>query len=125
MRNLRRGLLGHILRITVPVLCLVSAGCYHASIETGMKPGNEKIEKEWASSFVFGLVPPDPIEAQSKCTNGVSKVETQHSFLNALVAFFTIQIYTPMDLTVTCAAGPSANAPPAGSGPAGGVAAAR
>ena len=67
--------------------------------------------KEWAASWVFGLVPPEPIEAQSKCTTGVSKVETEHSFLNALVAFFTIQIYTPMHLTVTCAAGPTADVP--------------
>jgi hypothetical protein len=98
-------------RKTLAALLLLSTGCYHASIESGMKPGNDKIEKEWASSFVFGLVPPEPIEAQSKCTNGVSKVETEHSFLNALVAFFTIQIYTPMHLTVTCAAGPTADAP--------------
>ena len=41
----------------------------------------------------------------------MSKVETEHSFLNGLVAFFTIQIYTPMHLTVTCAAGPTADAP--------------
>ncbi len=93
------------------LLLLLSSGCYHASIESGMKPGNDKIEKEWASSFVFGLVPPDTVEAQSKCTSGVSKVETIHSFLNALVAFFTIQIYTPMQITVTCAAGPTADAP--------------
>ena len=69
-----------------------------------MKPGNDKIEKESASSFVFGLVPPEPIETQSKCPTGVSKVETEHSFLNALVAFSRPRIYTPMHLTVTCAA---------------------
>lgn len=53
-------------RARIAILFLLSAGCYHASIETGMKPGNDLIEKEWASSWVFGLVPPDPIEAQSK-----------------------------------------------------------
>ncbi|HTS83338.1 MAG TPA: Bor family protein [Myxococcaceae bacterium] len=103
-------------RKMLAVLLLLSAGCYHASIETGMKPGTDRIEKEWAASFVFGLVPPDTIDAQSKCKSGVSKVETQHSFLNALVAFFTIQIYTPMDLTVTCAAGPGASLEPSGRG---------
>ncbi len=110
-------------RTTIVVLLLLSAGCYHASIETGMKPGNDKIEKEWANSFIFGLVPPDPVDAKSKCTSGVSRVETQHSFLNALVAFFTIQIYTPMDITVTCAAGgTSSNQPGNGAVPNGGVA---
>ena len=113
-----------MLRTTIAFLFLLSTGCYHASIETGMKPGSEKIEKEWASSWLFGLVPPEPIDAKSKCTSGVSKVETQHSFLNALVAFFTIQIYTPMDLTVTCATtGSSRNEPPGtGAAPSGGVA---
>lgn len=89
-----------------------------------MKPGNDKIEKEWASSFVFGLVPPDPIDAKSTCTSGVSKVETEHSFLNALVAFFTLQIYTPMHLTVTCGTGGSSSieSPGTGSAPTDGVA---
>ena len=111
-------------RKTLAALLLLSAGCFHASIESGMKPGNEKVEKEWAASWVFGLVPPEPIEAQSKCTSGVSKVETEHSFLNALVAFFTIQIYTPMHLTVTCAAGPTADVPEQATPPAASVASA-
>ncbi len=99
-------------RKTLAALLLFSAGCYHASIETGMKPGNDKIEKEWASGFAWGLVPPDPIEAQSKCTSGVSKVETEHSFLNGLVGGLTLGIYTPMHLTVTCGTGTTADVPP-------------
>jgi hypothetical protein len=98
-------------RKTLAALLLLSAGCYHASIETGMKPGNDKIEKEWASGFAWGLVGPEPIEAQSKCTTGVSKVETEHSFLNGLVGAVTLGIYTPMHLTVTCGTGPTADAP--------------
>jgi Bor protein len=84
---------------------LAMSGCYHATVVTGAAPGSEKVEKEWASGWVFGLVAPDTMETQSKCPAGVSKVETEHSFLNALVAFFTIQIYTPMHITATCSAG--------------------
>src|SRR5262245_58943903 len=98
-------------RTTLAALLLLSAGCYHASIESGMKPGNDKIEKDWAAGWAWGLVGPEPIEAQSKCTSGVSKAETEHSFLNALVGALTIGIYTPMHLTVTCAAGPHADVP--------------
>ena len=105
-------------RTTIAALLLLSAGCYHASIETGMKPGNDKIEKEWASGFAWGLVGPEPIEAQSKCTGGVSKVETEHSFLNGLVQFVTLGIYTPMHLTVTCAGGANADASPSVAPPA-------
>jgi hypothetical protein len=100
--------------IRKPVLLgvvLAMSGCYHATVVTGATPGSEKIEKEWASGFVFGLVPPDTTETQSKCPNGVAKVETEHSFLNGLVAFFTIQIYTPMHITATCSASGNAPAP--------------
>ena len=108
-------------RTTLAALFLLSAGCYHASIESGMKPGNDKIEKEWASGWAWGLVGPEPIQAQSACTSGVSKVETEHSFLNSLVQIVTLGIYTPMHLTVTCAGGGNANASPSVA-PAAGVA---
>ena len=98
-------------RKTIAALLLLSAGCYHASIESGMKPGNDKIEQEWASGWAWGLVGPAPIEAQNTCKGGLSKVETEHSFLNGLVGAVTLGIYTPMHLTVTCASGPSAEAP--------------
>ena len=99
-------------RKTIAALLLLSAGCYHASIESGMKPGNDKIEQEWASGWAWGLVGPQPIEAQSTCKSGLSKVETEHSFLNGLVAAVTLGIYTPMHLTATCASGASAELPP-------------
>ena len=98
-------------RTTLAALFLLSAGCYHASIESGMKPGNDKIEKEWASGWAWGLVGPEPIEAKSTCGSGLSKVETEHSVLNGLVGVVTLGIYTPMHLTVTCAGGPTAEAP--------------
>jgi hypothetical protein len=109
-------------RTITALLFLLATGCYHASIEAGMKPGSERIEKEWANSFVFGLVAPETIEAKSKCTSGVSKVETQHSFLNVLVALFTLQIYTPMDITVTCAAAGTSSIERSATSPSDGVA---
>jgi len=112
-------------RTTIAALLLLTTGCFHASVDSGMKPGAEKIEKEWASSWVFGLVAPEPIEAKTQCPSGVAKVETEHSFLNALVAFFTLQIYTPMHLTVTCGTGATAEVPGTPSPAADGVATAR
>lgn len=112
-------------RKTIAALLLLSAGCYHASIESGMKPGTNKIEEEWASGWAWGLVGPQPIEAQSKCPAGLSKVETEHSFLNGLVGAVTLGIYTPMHLTATCAAGPNAGVPAPASPATPGVAVAR
>jgi hypothetical protein len=81
------------------VLCVA---CYHATIVTGKPESQTVVEKQWAKSFVFGLVPPDVMDVSKDCPDGVAKVETVHTFLNALVAAITIQIYTPMDLKVTC-----------------------
>ena len=98
-------------RKTIAALLLLSAGCYHASIESGMKPGTNKIEEEWAAGWAWGLVGPKPIDAQNTCKGGLSKVETEHSFLNGLVGTLTLGIFTPMHLTVTCASGPNAELP--------------
>ncbi len=80
-------------------------GCYHATIDTGVAPSNVVIEKRWASGWIFGLVPPPTIETAAKCPSGPAKVETKLSFLNQLVSFLTLSIYTPMEIRVTCAEG--------------------
>lgn len=86
-------------------LVLVLGGCYHAIIDTGMPASGTVIEEPWAMSFVGGLIPPPLVDVASRCPNGVSRVETQHSFLNSLVGGITSGIITPMTITVTCAAG--------------------
>ena len=85
----------------------VGSGCYHAVVETGRPAGGTMIDKPWAMSFIYGLVPPPVENVSSQCTNGVARVETQHSFLNGLVAALTFGIVTPMRITVTCASGTS------------------
>ncbi|MFI5209457.1 MAG: Bor family protein [Gemmatimonadales bacterium] len=80
--------------------------CYHATIETGAMPDtNSTIEQNWASGWIYGLVPASTVSAAAKCTSGVARVETQLSFLNQVVSFLTLGIYTPMSIKVTCAAG--------------------
>ncbi len=93
------------------VLILVGpvAACYHATINTDLQPGSTTIDQEWASSWVFGLVPPKTVETASECTNGVARVETEQTFLNGLVGILTFGIYTPIHIKVTCASGGSAS----------------
>jgi hypothetical protein len=89
----------------LPLLVLCStAGCYHASVETGRIPGNQHIDKGWAPGFFYGAVGPGTVDAKAGCSSGVSKVETKHSFLNMLVGGLTLGLYTPMTVEVTCAA---------------------
>ena|SRR5687767_13028487 len=91
---------------------IATAGCYHATVETGATPSTEVIDKSFASAWIYGLVPPSTVSTAQKCPNGVAKVETEHSFVNQLVGILTLGIYTPMHIKVTCAVGGSASVDP-------------
>ena len=99
-----------IRRAAAVVAAFALTGCYHAVIQTGRPESTDVISIKWANSFIFGLVPPPIVETASRCTNGVAKVETQHSFLNGLAAVVTFSLYTPMQIDVTCAARGAASA---------------
>ena len=94
-----------ITRLSAVVAALALTACHHAVIETGLPPGTTMIEQPWAPSFVYGLVPPATVETATRCPQGVSRVETQRSFVNQLVGMVTFGLFTPMTIKVTCAAG--------------------
>jgi len=103
--------------VTPVLLVILLGGCYHVTVNTGLTPGTKVISQPWATSFVAGLVPPKTVEAREQCgAAGVARVETQHSFLNSLVAALTFSIFTPMQIDVTCAQGASPS-PPANPAP--------
>jgi hypothetical protein len=97
-------------------LCLAFAlglgACYHVAIETGAPATEQVIRENWSNGFLFGLVPPDVMMTASRCPNGVSKVETEHSFLNVLATAVTVGLYTPVTVAVTCSDGPVKVPPP-------------
>ena len=77
-------------------------GCYKATVNTGIAPGPVEVV-EWKSTWINGLVPAETVNADEVCgDSGVSSVETQHTFVNQLVAALTAGIYTPMTVTVRC-----------------------
>jgi len=90
-------------------LALFMSGCYHAQITTGLEESSEVYQEAWATGFIAGLVPPDIVNAEQHCSNGVAKVETRHSFLNLIAQMITFSIYSPMEITVTCASGMGEN----------------
>ena len=94
------------LLVLVPTFAL--AACYHAVVETGRPASSTVVNKPFQPSFVFGLVPPPAVNVAQECKSGVAKVETQHSFVEGLVAGITFGIFTPMTVTVTCASGSAA-----------------
>jgi hypothetical protein len=86
------------------VAALLLGACYHATVETGLPPSAQVIDQGFASGWIYGLVPPKTVATASRCPTGVAKVETELSFVNQLVSFLTLGIYTPMHIRVTCAA---------------------
>jgi hypothetical protein len=103
--------MSRVLKLVTAALLLTLPACYHATIETGLPPSPQVIAKTFASGWIYGLVPPSPVKTMSQCPNGVSKVETQLSFVNQLVNAITLGIYTPMSIKVTCASGGRSAAP--------------
>lgn len=87
------------------LVCSTLTGCYHARIETGLTPSDQIIDIPFAAGWVYGLVPPSVVKASDTCTSGVAIVETEHSFVNSLVAGLTFGIFTPIHIKVTCASG--------------------
>ena len=92
-----------IKRVLLSAVLLAAIGCFRTTVETGAAPADTKIDLPWQKAWVFGLVPPDTINAKATCAKGVSKVVVEHSFVNLLVGAITWNIFTPIHPTVTCA----------------------
>jgi hypothetical protein len=93
----------------IVAMLLTFSACYHATIQTGLTPSAQTIEQNWATGWIYGLVPPSAVETMQGCPSGVARVETQLSFPNQLVNILTLGIYTPMTIVVTCADGRGAS----------------
>jgi hypothetical protein len=102
---------------------VLASACYRVTVVTGAAPAATVVDKPWTHSFVYGIVPPAPVNVSRECPNGVSQVVTQRNFLNGLVGVLTWSLYTPLQITATCAGGSrtsSLGSPPEPSGaPAG------
>jgi hypothetical protein len=84
---------------------LIAPGCFHATVVTDRARSDRVVEDLWAHSFIGGLVPPATVDVSEQCINGVAVVETQHTFPNLVAQAVTFSLYSPMTITVTCAAG--------------------
>lgn len=94
---------GLVRKLVLGLAVVLLSGCFHATVNTGLTPSAQTIDKPWAMSFIYGLVPPSTVETVAQCPRGAARVETQISFLNGLVSALTFSIVTPMSIKVTCA----------------------
>jgi len=93
-------------KVTLVLLALMTTGCYHQVVHTGLSPapGNAVIEKT-AAIYFFGLAGAE-VDVSQDCPSGVAVIETQQTFMNGLLGGITLGIYTPRSVTVTCASDP-------------------
>ena len=100
----RNRIASRLVRVLAGAAFVVSAGCYHSIINTNLTPGTEVHHEAFRAAFIAGLVPAT-VDASSYCQGKRwARVETQYSFLNVIVGAVTAGIFTPMYITVTCAA---------------------
>jgi hypothetical protein len=95
-----------MLRRTMPLVAAVllsTAACFHQTMHSGLAPSSTVVEREFVATWLWGIVPAEPIDVRQTCTSGVATVETEQSFLNGFVGVLTLGIYSPQRLRVTCA----------------------
>lgn len=95
------------------VFGLLFSGCYGTKVTTGLEKGSKTVTKR-QTGFVNGLVMQNmPIDGTNRCPNGVAAVKTELTVLDQLLASFTGGIYSPITVSVTCAAGSMSSTMPA------------
>lgn len=83
------------------------SGCYSTRVSTPREPNGQKIEKPFATGFLYGLATPGAHFYAERCKHGMARMETKYSFLNMLASNLTFGLYTPMHVEVYCAESPA------------------
>ena len=78
-------------------------GCYSTRVSTPKKPNGKKIEKRFATGFLYGLATPGANFYAERCEYGAARVKSKYSFLNMVASNLTFGLYTPMHVEVWCA----------------------
>jgi len=91
--------------VATSLLTLSTAACFHQVVQTGRAPGSTVVDKAFVSTWLWGLVPAQPLDVRQQCPSGVAVITSETSFMNGLVGAITLGIYTPQHVTVTCATG--------------------
>jgi hypothetical protein len=91
--------------LALAVAFLAGFGCYRQIVQTGRTPGPTVVHRPWTHAFLWGLVPPAPIDVSAQCRGGIATVETQQSVPNWFATVLTGGIYAPRDVNITCATG--------------------
>lgn len=89
--------------VALAAIALLASGCYRQVVQTGRTPSASVIHRPWTHTFLWGLVPAEPIDVTAECRSGIATVVTEQSFLNGVATVLTLGIWTPRDVTINCA----------------------
>ncbi len=80
------------------------SGCAAQTFEINGSSGVEPTKQSSQTFFISGLGQEQVTDAAKVCggVENIIKVESQHTFVNGLVGFLTLGIYTPRDAKVYC-----------------------
>ena len=59
--------------------------------------------KQWATTFVYGVVPAAVAQAAAECQDGLAKVRRGQTPANTLVSIISLGMFNPITILVTCA----------------------
>jgi len=88
----------------------LTTGCYHQVVNTGLPASSTVVQKSFHPTWIFGLVQAQPIDVRQQCPSGIALAGTRMTFVNGLVGVLTLGIFTPHEVTITCATGSGADA---------------
>ncbi len=82
------------------VMSITSAA--HAQDSTSMS-ARVTAAKQWAATFVYGVVPATVAQAAARCQDGLAKVRRGETPANTLVSIVTLGMFNPITILATCA----------------------
>lgn len=78
-------------------------GCHSMRFEVGDGQVGEVVSDRKAF-FIGGLAPTRNVDVANFCPNGAIAIEEETTFVDGLLSFITLSIYTPRSSTYYCAA---------------------
>lgn len=91
-------------KVLLTVLAILITGCAQQSFTIEKKPSVSQKEVITHHFFLSGLGQKKTVDAAAICgtAENVVKTETQQTFINGLLGFVTLGIYTPLEARVYC-----------------------
>lgn len=91
--------------LVVAAVALCASGCFRTSVYSGVPPGATAFDNRWHSGFIGGWVETSgPYDLSRACPHGWGEIFVKTGGARALVQALTLEIYSPQNVTVVCAA---------------------